>query len=139
MKKIIVLLTAAVFLMVSCNQNSDKKQNLRQTVEKTAKKTGTADTKNITAQKFPGLSPDEYYHAVVFDTMTLSQVAKANNIGLPFLKTKLGIPNSVKYDYTIKQLKKNFKFTTEYLKEIIEDSKNRSAVIAKNKKKSKNK
>jgi hypothetical protein len=133
MKKIIVLLISVAFLSVACNNNGDKRQNRQQSSEKSVTKK-TSGKKNIKTDKFPQLTPEEHFHAVVYDTMTLSQVAKENNVGLPFLKTKLGIPNSVKRDYTIKQLKRNFRFTTERLKEIIEDAKNRTAVINKRKK-----
>ena len=131
MKYLSTLLIVVLFMGVACNQQTkDAKQHRQTTHRQTPAKKVDDDN------KVSGETSGEYYHAVVYDSMTLSQVAKANNIGLPFLKTKLGIPKSVTYDYSIKQLKKNFRFTTDRLKSIIEDSKNRTAVFSK---KSKNK
>lgn len=66
----------------------------------------------------------EPYVAIVDSSMTLSQVAKANSIGEPFLRTKLGVADRIGSKYTIVQMGKRFNFTIEDLKKIIEDQKN---------------
>jgi hypothetical protein len=132
MKKYFLLSIATIVIVFSaCNQSGKKKQNNRRQIHEKTLGTENKTKTSPNIKKFPELTPEEYFHAVVFDTMTLSQVAKKNEISLPFLKTKLGIPKSVTYDYTINQLKRNFHFTTEHLKDIIENSKNESKVVNK--------
>ncbi len=133
MKKIAILIIAVTLATVGCNNNKEKNQQKQQL--KTQLKSTSGNTTKVLQDKFPELTPEEHFHAIVSDTMTLSEVAKVNNIGLPFLKTKLGIPQYLKYDYHIIQLKKNYRFTIQKLKKLIEDSKNRNAVLQKNRNK----
>ncbi len=123
---------AFVMLIAAC-QNSQKVKEPANTKIKSEKSIPKNKKKN-SSDKFPELTPEEHYHAIVSDSMTLAEVAKVNNIGLPFLKTKLGIPQQLNYGYPVSQLKKNFRFTTEQLKTIIEDAKNRSRLNDKIKK-----
>lgn len=64
------------------------------------------------------------YVAVIDTSMTLSQVAKANKIGEPFLRTKLGVADRIGSKYTIVQMGNRFNFTIEDLRKVIEDQKN---------------
>lgn len=66
----------------------------------------------------------ELYVAVIDSTMTLFEVAKANNIGEPYLRTKLGIPKRIGTKYDLATMSKRFKFTLDDLRKIIEDAKN---------------
>ncbi len=65
--------------------------------------------------------------AKIDSSMTLTQIAKANNIGEPFLRTKLGIRKHIGKSYTITEMAKRFKFTIDDLRQIIEDQKNKQA------------
>jgi len=65
--------------------------------------------------------------AKIDSTQTLTQIAKANNIGEPFLRTKLGVPDKIGKSYTITKLAKHFKFSIDDLRKIIEDQKNKQA------------
>ena len=132
MKKIAMLLIAVVFISFGCNQNQNKKAQHQVTADNQK----SVDTNAIT-DKFPNLTPEEHFHAIVNDTMTLREVAIINGIGEPFLKTKLGIPTNITYEYPLRQLKKNYKFTLEALKTLVEDTKNRSASLAKEREKKK--
>ena len=127
MKKIVILLIAISFASFGCNQNSEK---TTQTPTSTHKNKGSRKVKKK-VDKFPELTPEEHFHAIVNDTMTLLEVSKLNTIGLPYLKTKLRIPAKLNYPYQLKQLKKNFRFTLVRLKTLIEDTKNNSASLAK--------
>jgi len=51
--------------------------------------------------------------------MTLSEVAKKNSINLNYLKSELGIPTSLKHDYQLKTISKNFKFDIKDIERII--------------------
>lgn len=64
------------------------------------------------------------YVAVIDSSMTLLDVAKANNIGEPYLRTKLGIMKGVGKNKTLAELSRSFKFEFEDLRKIIEDRKN---------------
>jgi len=65
--------------------------------------------------------------AQIDSTMTLAQVAKTNNIGEPYLRTKLGIRSNVGNSYTVAKMAKQFKFSLDDLRKIIEDRKNKQA------------
>ncbi len=67
------------------------------------------------------------YVAIVDTSMTLLEVAKANNIGDPYLRTKLGIPDRIGKSYKITTMAKRFNFTIDELKQVIEDQKNKQA------------
>ncbi len=126
-----IILLAFLFAVAGCTHVKKENQQVNK-ANKQEKVQKHSDKKPV--DKFPELSPEEHYHAIVADSMTLAEVAKANNIGLPFLKTSLGIPQHLKHNYPISQLKKNFRFTTQQLKTIIEDAKNRSKVQEKKRK-----
>ena len=65
--------------------------------------------------------------AKVDSSMTLTQVAKANNIGEPYLRTALGLRKGIGSKYTISEMAKRFTFTIDDVKKIIEDRKNKQA------------
>jgi len=156
----LILIIASLFLGACGQQNKQKKQNPpnqqnQQNQKKQQKQQVKVEQNGKTIIKFnqlnkpnqpnqsnqpqksdqySHLTPEEHYHAVLNDTMTLKEVAKINNIGVPFLKTKLGIPNSISYDYQLKQLKRNFRFTLNDLRKYIEDAKSRTASFSKERK-----
>lgn len=66
----------------------------------------------------------DVYVAVIDSNMTLFEIAKANNIGEPYLRTKLGIPKKIGSKYDIVTMSKRFKFSIDDLRKIIEDEKN---------------
>ena len=69
------------------------------------------------------LDESEKYHAVVEEEMTLKQVADTNNLAESYLKQKLGIAHYVKHPYTVLELSRNYQFTVNDLKWIIEEYK----------------
>ncbi len=89
---------------------------------------------NSTAEKSNN-SENIGFVAKVDSTMTLSQVAKANNIGEPYLRTELGIRNHIGKNYTVMQMSKRFKFSIDDLRKIIEDRKNKQAKAKRKKEK----
>jgi len=68
----------------------------------------------------PNLKESEKYHAIVTNEMTLVQVADTNDIAISFLKQSLGIPHYINQPYTILQLSRNYQFTVDELKRIID-------------------
>ncbi|MBC8321580.1 MAG: hypothetical protein H8E34_12750 [Bacteroidetes bacterium] len=64
------------------------------------------------------------YVAKIDTSLTLAQIAKLNNIGEPYLRTKLGIRQNIGNKYSISYMAKRFNFTIDDLKKIIEDAKN---------------
>ncbi|MAZ93450.1 MAG: hypothetical protein CMF58_03450 [Lentimicrobiaceae bacterium] len=65
------------------------------------------------------------YVVIMDSSMTLMEVAKANNIGEPFLRSKLNIPKKIGKKYDVATMAKRFKFDLDDLKKIIEDQKNK--------------
>ncbi len=65
------------------------------------------------------------YVVIMDSSMTLMEVAKANNIGEPFLRSKLNIPKKIGKKYDVATMAKRFKFDLEELKKRIEDQKNK--------------
>ncbi len=65
------------------------------------------------------------YVAIIDSTMTLSEVARANQIGEPYLRTMLGIPKKIGSRYDVATMAKRFKFTLDDLRKVIEDEKNK--------------
>ncbi len=63
--------------------------------------------------------------AIIDSTMTLSEVARANQIGEPYLRTMLGIPKKIGSRYDVATMAKRFKFTLDDLRKVIEDEKNK--------------
>jgi len=63
---------------------------------------------------------------VTIDTnMTIGEFAKANQIGEPYLRTKLGMPTRAGGQLPLHQLKKNYRFTYKSLEDIVYKAKNR--------------
>jgi len=63
---------------------------------------------------------------VKIDTnMTISELAKANQIGEPYLRSMLGMPTRAGAQLPLHQLRKNYKFTYKRLEDIISEAKNR--------------
>ena len=77
--------------------------------------------------------------ATIDSSMTLLQVAKANNIGEPYLRTKLGIRPHIGKKYTVAEMAQRFNFTLDDLRRVIEDRKNKQEAARKRKMKAKNK
>lgn len=77
--------------------------------------------------------------ATIDSSMTLLQVAKANNIGEPYLRTKLGIRPYIGKKYTVTEMAQRFNFTLDDLRKVIEDRKNKQEAARKRKMKAKNK
>ncbi len=66
-------------------------------------------------------------YIVKLDTnMTLSELAKANQIGEPYLRTQLGMPTKAGATLPLHQLRKNYKFSYEKIEDIIYKAKNRN-------------
>lgn len=66
-------------------------------------------------------------YVVKLDTnMTIAELAKANQIGEPYLRTKLGMSTKAGANLPLHQLRKNYKFTYEELEGIISKAKNRN-------------
>ena len=106
---IIIFLT--IISVMSCNINTDNKE-----------------------KKEP-----EGFVAKVEPSMTFTQVAKANSIGEPFLRTKLGIPQNIGKTYTVEQMAKRYDFAIDDLKKIIEDRKAKQVISKRNRDKAKKK
>lgn len=117
MKKIIFILIAFVLLASGCDYAKKKAAN--EAMKSIQPKETPADIK---------LTDTEKYHAVVEEQMTLAQVADTNRIAESFLKQMLGIPHYVDHPYTILQLSRNYKFTVEGLKGIIDNYKDEKAM-----------
>jgi len=100
MKYLVVALMALTFL-ASCGESPSKETTSKKTEIKT--------------------------YVVKMDTnMTLSELAKANQIGEPYLRTQLGMPTKAGATIPLHQLRKNYKFTYERLEGIISKAKNRN-------------
>ncbi len=84
-------------------------------------------------------SDEVSFVAKIDSSMTLAQVAKANNIGEPYLRTKLGIRPNIGKSYTVAQMAQRFKFTIDDLRKIIVDRKNKQAVSRKRRMEAKDK
>ncbi|MCF6171170.1 MAG: hypothetical protein L3J66_09360 [Bacteroidales bacterium] len=107
MNRLFFMLLAISLLALGCEQ---------------AKKKATREVmKSMQPKEKMQLDTAEKYHAVVEKDMTLAEVAKANNMTNSFLKQKLGIPHYVDHPYTILELSRNYQFTVEELKLLIEN------------------
>lgn len=98
-------------VIISCNSNS--------------KETNTHEEKAFVAK--------------IDSSMTLLQVAKANKIGEPYLRTQLGIPDKIGTKYTVAEMAQRFNFTLEDLRNVIEDRKNKQAAARKRRMKARKK
>lgn len=119
MKKVIFILFAIGLLSSGCDSWKKKATNdamkSRQPVEQVQ------------------LGESEKFHAVVEEEMTLKQVADTNNLAESYLKQKLGIAHYVKHPYTVLELSRNYQFTVDDLKWIIEDYKDSKTARKKSK------
>jgi len=97
--KNILISVSLVAIMVACNSNTPDNNN----------------TKN------------EPFVSVIDTSMTLLEVAKANNIGEPYLRSKLGIKKGIGTRYTISEMAQRFNFEIDDLRRIIEDRKNKQS------------
>jgi hypothetical protein len=96
-KLFVIILLGSI--VISCNSNSSKIDSDNETV----------------------------YVAKIDTSMTLTQIAKANNIGEPYLRSKLGIRENIGNNYNIVTMAQRFNFTLDDLRKIIEDQKNKQA------------
>ncbi len=86
-----------------------------------------------TGTKENNTEEEKGFVANIDSSMTLTQVAKLNNIGEPYLRSKLGIPKNIGKSYTVAKMAKQFKFSLNDLRKIIEDRKNDQAARRKKK------
>lgn len=94
----ILILISFITIFAACNSNSPKKND-----------------------------DNSPYVAVIDSSMTLLEVAKANNIGEPYLRSQLGIKKGIGKMYTITQMSKRFGFDIDELRQVIEDRKNKQS------------
>lgn len=69
----------------------------------------------------------EGYVAIIDTSMTLMEVAKANRIGEPYLRTMLGIKKGIGSKYTVSEMAQRFNFEISDLRKVIEDRKNKQS------------
>ena len=125
MKKVLLILLIFSLLFSGC--------------ENWKKKAANEAMKSMQPVEQVQLDESEKYHAVVEEEMTLKQVADTNNMAESYLKQKLGIAHYVKHPYTVLELSRNYQFTVDDLKWIIEDYKdsktarNKSKITPENK------
>jgi hypothetical protein len=117
MKKLLFILIAFSLLTSSCDYVKKK------ATEKAVK---SLQPKELEAQY--QLDETEKFNATVELEMTLLQVADTNGIAISYLKQMLGIPHYVDHPYTILQLSRNYQFTVDDLKRIIDKYKDDKAV-----------
>lgn len=92
---------------------------------------GNTSAAEIASEKSGGelqLDVSELFHAEVNMEMTLLEVSKINSLSETYLKQKLVIPQYVKHPYTILELSRNYEFSSEDLKQIIEKFKNKKTL-----------
>ena len=117
MNKLFLILLTFSLLTLGCEQ---------------AKKKATKEVmKSMQPKEKVQLEAAEKYHAVVEPEMTLAEVAKANSMAESLLKQKLGIPHYVYHPYTVLQLSRNYQFTVEELKLMIENHKDKKTARSK--------
>jgi len=121
MKKIFFIFLAVGLLAMGCEQAK----------KKATKEVMKEAMKNMQPKEEVKLDEPEKYHAVVEPEMTLAEVAKANKMAESFLKQKLGIPQYVNHPYTVLQLSRNYQFTVEDLKRLIENYKDKKTARSK--------
>ena len=117
MRKLLFSLIALSLLISSCDY---------------AKKKATEKVvKSLQPKEIPKeyqLEETEKFNAIVENEMTLAEVADTNSLAISFLKQKLGIPHYVDHPYTILQLSRNYQFTVDDLKRIIDKYKDDKAI-----------
>jgi hypothetical protein len=117
MKNLLYLLFALVLLVSGCDYA--KKKATEKAMKSLQPKEAPVDIQ---------LDETEKYHAVVEEQMTLAEVADTNKIAESYLKQMLGIPHYVDHPYTILQLSRNYKFTVDELKGIIDGYRDEKAM-----------
>jgi hypothetical protein len=76
--------------------------------------------KTLQPKEQPKLEESQKYHAIVANDMTLAEVADTNGVALAYLKQQLGIPHYINSPYSILQLSRNYKFTLDDLRSMID-------------------
>ena len=120
MRKLLFILVAISLLLTSCDYAK----------EKAAQQVIKSLQPKETPVEFQ-LDESEKYNAIVELDMTLAEVADTNSVSIAFLKQSLGIPHYVDHPYTVLQLSRNYQFTVDDLKWIIDGYKDDKAVRAK--------
>lgn len=110
LKSILTIFILLSLLTLGCGEQNGKTADVETTTQK---------TKNQIK-----LDSSEYYQADVSLAMTLAEVSKVNGLSETYLKQKLGIPQYIKHPYTVLEFSRNYKFTVDDLKRIIEKHKN---------------
>ncbi|PLX01989.1 MAG: hypothetical protein C0595_12465 [Marinilabiliales bacterium] len=108
MKHLILIALIAVITLFSCNNQNSKVENSKSKIE---------ITQDSLRNNNSGLDSITKYNINM--DMTLSEVSKKNSINLNYLKSELGIPASLKHDYQLKTISKNFKFEIKDIERII--------------------
>ena len=121
MKKLFFIFLAFSLLVLGCEQAK----------KKATKEVMKEAMKSMQPKEEVQLDEPEKFHAVVEPEMTLAEVAKANSMTESYLKQKLGIPHYVDHPYTVLQLSRNYQFTVEDLKLLIENHKDKKTTQSK--------
>ncbi len=120
MKKLLFVLITFSLLISACDYAKEKATN--------------KVIKSLQPKETPvefQLDESEKFNAIVELDMTLAEVADTNSVSISFLKQSLGIPHYVDHPYTVLQLSRNYQFTADDLKRIIDGYKDDKAVRAK--------
>ena len=117
MKKLLSIIFISSLLITSCDYAK----------EKAAQQVVKSLQPKETPVEFQ-LDESEKFNAIVELDMTLAEVADTNSVAISFLKQSLGIPHYVDHPYTILQLSRNYQFTVDDLKWIIDGYKDDKAV-----------
>ena len=123
-KYLILVLFVSLFAFSSCNYS--KPDRVRGNTHQ------NKENRDSLAKVNFGLDRSEAFKADVNQEMTLSEVARKNDISLNYLKAKLGINQNIKHDYKLKQIRRNYKFTINDVKKIISDYHNEKIYKEKN-------
>ncbi|PLX11822.1 MAG: hypothetical protein C0598_07230 [Marinilabiliales bacterium] len=119
MKYLFLTILASAILFLSCNNQNANRMDAK------SKESKTQDSAQI-------INNEGQYSVQVDLEMTLSEVAKQNSISLNYLKSQLGIPASLKHDYQLKTISKNFKFTEDDIVRIINQYHSKSVGVKTN-------
>jgi len=117
MKKQLFILITFSLLISACDYAKEKATN--KVIESMQPKETPVEYQLNEAEKFNAIAEPE---------MTLAQVADTNSVSIAFLKQQLDIPHYVDHPYTVLQLSRNYKFTVNNLKHIINNYKDDKAI-----------
>ena len=106
MKKTVFFIIAIALLASGCDYAKQKATN--QVV------------KSLQPKEQPKLEESQKYHAIVSNEMTLAEVADTNGVAVAYLKQQLGIPHYINHPYSILQLSRNYQFTLDDLRLMID-------------------